>query len=107
MNQNFPSAFKSNNQSLNEEDSSLDSINTGFGSLPSQIQNIVKFKPTFTARKVVNANINQNYQSSSLESISQLTDPDNSDNSLDSSSQGSNSSILPSQIENIIKAKPV
>ena len=48
----FESAFESTNQISNEENSLLNSIETTNGILPSQIENIIKFKPTFAKRKV-------------------------------------------------------
>jgi hypothetical protein len=48
----FESAFESTNQISDEENSLLNSIETTNGILPSQIENIIKFKPTFAKRKV-------------------------------------------------------
>ena len=48
----FESAFESTNQISNEENSLLNSIETTNGILPSQIENIIKFKPTFAKSKV-------------------------------------------------------
>ena len=48
----FESAFESTNQITDEENSLLNSIETTNGILPSQIENIIKFKPTFAKRKV-------------------------------------------------------
>ena len=127
----FESGFESTNQISNQEDSLLNSIETTNGILPSQIENIIKFKPTFAKRKVnttlftskrttntqkstslkqKSMSINQNSMSmnqnstSISESINESISSNESDgNSSWNSSQ--NSCILPSQIENIIKGR--
>ena len=105
----FESAFESTNQISNEENSLSNSIETTNGILPSQIENIIKFKPTFAKRKVnttlfSSKNTTNTQKSTSLHQKAMSMNQNSMSMNQNSTSMNQNSQSFPESINESISS---